>query len=75
MPSEGDKRIPYLKFVLTNARVTSYSVSGATEGGAVPTEQFSLNYEEIKWTYDELDKQNKSKGKVEATWKVEEGQT
>jgi len=48
-------------------------VSGATDGGQPPTEQLSLNYEEIKWTYDELDKENKSKGAVETTWKVEEG--
>ena len=69
------KRIPYFKFELKNARVTSYSVSGATEGGGVPTEQISLNYEEIKWTYDKLDSENKSKGKVESTWKVEAGTT
>ena len=55
--------------------MTSYSISGATEGGAVPTEQISLNYEEIKWTYDEVDSENKSKGKVEAEWKVEAGTT
>lgn len=71
--SEGGKRVPYLTWELKNARVTSYSVSGATDGGAVPTEQLSLNYEEIKQTYDKLDKENKSKGKVEYTWKVEEG--
>jgi len=71
--SEGGARIPYFKYELKNVRVTSYSVSGATDGGQPPTEQLSLNYEEIKWTYDELDKENKSKGAVETTWKVEEG--
>ena len=71
--SEGGKRIPYLIWELKKCRVTSYSVSGATEGGQVPTEQLSLNYEEIKQTYDKLDKQNKSKGKVEYNWKIEEG--
>ena len=71
--SEGGKRIPYLKWELKNVRVTSYSVSGATDGGQVPTEQLSFNYEEIKQTYDKLDNQNKSKGKVEYNWKIEEG--
>jgi type VI secretion system secreted protein Hcp len=71
--SEGGKRITYLKWDLKNVRVTSYSVSGATEGGDKPTEQISLNYEEIKQVYDKLDKQNKSQGKVEYTWKIEEG--
>lgn len=71
--SEGGSRIPYFKYELKNVRVTSYNVSGATDGGQPPTEQLSLNYEEIKWTYDELDKENKSKGHVETQWKVEEG--
>jgi type VI secretion system secreted protein Hcp len=71
----GEGRTPYLMWKLTNVRVTSYSVSGSTDGMSVPTEQFSLNYEEIKQTYDELDKENKSKGKVEYSWKVEEGTT
>lgn len=70
--SGGDKRLPYLTWDLKNVRVTSYSVAGATDGG-VPTESLSLNYEEIKVVYDKLDKENKSGGKVEYTWKVEEG--
>lgn len=71
--SEGGKRIPYLQWELTNARVSSYSVSGATDGSQPPTEQLSLNFEEIKVTYDKLGKDNKSSGKVEYTWKIEEG--
>lgn len=71
--SGGDKRLPYLVWELKNVRVTSYSVAGATDGGSVPTESLSLNYEEIKQVYDKLDKENKSQGKVEYTWKIEEG--
>jgi type VI secretion system secreted protein Hcp len=71
--SEGGKRIPYLLWELKQARVSSYSVSGATDGSMVPTEQISLNFEEIKVTYDKLGKDNKSGGKVEYTWKIEEG--
>jgi type VI secretion system secreted protein Hcp len=71
--SEGGKRVPYLLWELKQARVTSYSVSGATDGSMVPTEQISLNYEEIKQVYDKLGKDNKSQGKVEYTWKIEEG--
>ena len=70
--SEGGKRVPYLLWELSNARVSSYSVSGATDG-APPTEQISLNFEEIKVTYDKLGKDNKSGGKIEYTWKIEEG--
>lgn len=72
--SDGSSRIPYMKWVLVNARVTSYDVAGSTDGAMVPTESFALNYEEVKWTYNELDKQNNSKGNVETSWKVEEGE-
>ncbi|MGA1873583.1 MAG: Hcp family type VI secretion system effector [Thermoplasmatota archaeon] len=41
---------------------------------ARPSESLSLNFEEIKVTYTELDSENKSKGNVEYTWKVEEGE-
>jgi len=71
--SEGGKRLPYLQWELKQARVSSYSVSGATDGSQVPTEQISLNFEEIKVTYDKLGKDNKSAGKVEYSWKIEEG--
>jgi type VI protein secretion system component Hcp len=53
---------------LTNVTITSFQ-TGARDGAA-PTETLSLNYEEIKWTYVHADR---SKGKVDATWKVEEG--
>ena len=71
--SEGGERLPYLTWELVNARVSSYSVSGATDGSAVPTEQISLNFEEIKVTYYKYDKDNKSKGQVDYGWKIEEG--
>ena len=40
----------------------------------MPTESFSLNGEEIKVTYTEADSKGKSKGNVEYSWKVEEGE-
>ena len=69
----ADGRVPYFMWELTNVFCTSYSVSGATADGAVPTEQLSLNYEEIKWTYDKMGKDGSSTGKLDASWKVEEG--
>lgn len=71
--SEGGKRIPYLQWELKKVRVTDYNLSATGDEGVVPTEQLAFNFEEIKQTYDKLDKQNKSQGKVEYTWKVEEG--
>jgi len=69
----GSGRTAYFTFELTNARVTSYGFSGSTDGAIVPSESLSLNFEKIKWTYDELDKENNSKGKVETQWSTEEG--
>lgn len=66
-------RKPYFTWVLKNVMVSDFSVAGSTDDGSVPTEQISLNYEEIKWTYDTMGKDGKSTGKVEAEWKVEEG--
>ena len=65
-------RVTYYKYELTNVMVTSYSISGT--GDDIPIEQFSLNFEEIKVTYTENDSAGKSKGNVEYSWKVEEGE-
>lgn len=43
----------YYQVILKNVYVTSYDTSN--NPGEVPTESFSLNYEEIKWTYTEFD--------------------
>lgn len=79
--SEG--RVTYYAYELKNVMVTSYNVNGSAAsddpdpGSAAEKPmltQVSLNYEEIKVTYDEIDQRTgASKGKVEATWKVEEG--
>jgi type VI secretion system secreted protein Hcp len=71
---EGQEQ-PYLMWELKQCRVTSYSVSGSTDGDAVPTEELSLNFEEIRYVYTEHLADGKSAGKVEAQWKVEEGES
>jgi hypothetical protein len=44
-------RQSYYKYELKNVLVTSYSVSGAAQSEDVPSEDFSLNFEEIKVGY------------------------
>lgn len=66
-------RITYYAYELKNVQVMSYTVSGAGQSEAVPTEEFSLNFEEIKVTYTENGPDGKAKGNIEYTWKVEEG--
>ena len=51
--------------------VTSYQVSGGDQDK--PSETFSLNFEEIKVTYTEMDEKGSKKGDVKYGWKVEEG--
>ena len=71
----GGTRAVYYKYELTNVLVTSYSVSGAGAADDVPAEDFSLNYTEIRFEYTDRDATTGAeKGKVEATWKVEEGE-
>jgi type VI secretion system secreted protein Hcp len=67
-------RVTYYRYELKNVLVTSYSVSGAAQSEDVPSEDFSLNFEEIKTTYTENDNKGKKKGNVEYGWKVEEGE-
>ena len=72
--SATDASFTYYKYELENVMVTSFYCGGSTEEG-VPVETFTLNYEEITVTYTETDSTGKSKGNVEFTWKVEEGET
>ena len=58
---------PYLKYELKNVLITSYSTSG--DAGDVPTEDFSLNFEEIKVTYTQRDEAGRQVGDpVVTTW-------
>lgn len=67
-------RVTYYRYELENTIVTSYDISGSGQAEDVPTENFSLNFEQIKVTYTENDSKGKKKGNVEYAWKVEEGE-
>jgi type VI secretion system secreted protein Hcp len=67
-------RVTYYAYDLTNVMITSYNISGSGQSEDVPMEDFSLNFEEIKVTYTEADAGGQSKGNVEYSWKVEEGE-
>jgi type VI secretion system secreted protein Hcp len=66
-------RVTYYAYELKNVQVVSYQVGGSGQSEQVPTEEMSLNFEEIKVTYTETDSAGKKKGNVEYSWKVEEG--
>lgn len=71
----GAGRVTYYAYELKNVQVVGYRVGGMVQAdGVVPTEECSLNFEEIKCTYTEYDNKGSKKGNVEYTWKVEEGE-
>ena len=68
--SPGTSPMRYMQYVLKDVIVTSFDVRG-TEGEARPTEEISLNYGKIEWTYTEYDGSGTSQGNVSANWNVE----
>jgi type VI secretion system secreted protein Hcp len=70
----GGSRATYLKYELKNVMITSFSLSasGNDESGP-PTVVYSTNFEEIKVTYTEFDRDGGTMGNVEYEWKVEKG--
>jgi type VI secretion system secreted protein Hcp len=68
-------RVTYYAYELQNVLVSSYNISGSGQSEDVPMEDFNLNFEEIKVTYTEADSTGKSKGNVEYSWRVEEGES
>jgi type VI secretion system secreted protein Hcp len=54
-PSGAEKEQTYLKYKLQNVIVTSYSFHGNAAGDPLPTEQVTLGYTEVEWTYIQYD--------------------
>ena len=46
---------PYLKYKLHNVIFTSYSFHGNASGDPLPTEELTMNYTKVEWTYTRLD--------------------
>jgi len=71
----GGARATYLRYELKNVMVTSYqtNASGNDEAGP-PTVVIGNNFEEVKVTYTEYDREGSSKGNVETSFKVEKGE-
>jgi len=68
-------RVTYYAYELKNSQVLNYVISGSGQSEEVPTEEFSINFEEIKVTYTECDSAGKKTGNVEYSWKVEEAES
>lgn len=68
-------RQTYYAYELKNAQINNYNIGGSGQSDDVPTEEMSINFEEIKVTYTECDSKGKKKGNVEYSWKVEEAES
>lgn len=70
---QGGKQVTYLQWELKNVIVSNYSFHGSASGDPIPTEQVSLNFEEIKVTYTKLDKKGQPQETVSYSWNVRDG--
>jgi type VI secretion system secreted protein Hcp len=67
------KEEPYLKYKLENVIISSYSFHGNSSGSPLPTEQLSLNYTKVTWTYVVVNKDTgKKEGQVETMYDKEQ---
>lgn len=64
-----NKQEPYLTYKLKDVIVSSYSFHGNSSGDPLPTEEVTLGYTEVEWTYITLDpKTGDKKGNVPAKY-------
>ena len=67
----GGKTETYLKWTLENVVFTGYSIHGNSSGEPLPSEQVSMNYSKITYTYTEFDNQKGTKkGNVETKYEL-----
>jgi len=68
----GGARATYLKYELTNVMIISFQMNASGDNDAgPPTVVIGNNFEEIKVTYTEFDRDGSSKGNVETEYNVE----
>ena len=69
-----DKQEPYLKYLLKDVIVTSYGIHANASGDPQPSEEVTLGYTEVEWTYVVLDpKSGDTKGQVPAKYNPSTG--
>lgn len=69
-----NKAEPYLTYKLKDVIVTSYSFHGTASADPLPSEEISLGYTEVEWTYVVIDpKTGDKKGQVPAKYNPGKG--
>ena len=69
-----NRQEPYLIYKLSDVIITSYSFHGNSSGDPLPTEQLTLGYAKVEWTYVTLDpKTGDARGKVPGSYNPGQG--
>jgi type VI secretion system secreted protein Hcp len=72
----NNKEEPYLKYVLKDVIVSSYSIHANSSGDPMPSEEITLGYTEVEWTYVQIDhKTGDVLGQVPAKYNPNTGRT
>lgn len=59
-----NNQMTYLAYKLSDVIVSSYSFHGNSMGDPIPSEEISLSYTEVEWTYTIIDKTGSAAGNV-----------
>ena len=71
-----NKQEPYLTYKLSDVIISSYSFHGNSSGSPLPSEQITLGYTKVEWTYIVLDPATgDKKGNVPAKYNPGEGRS
>ena len=71
-----NKQEPYLTYKLSDVIISSYSFHGNSSGSPLPSEQVTLGYTKVEWTYIVIDpKTGDKKGNVPAKYNPGEGRS
>ena len=68
----GEEQHDYYIITLTDVLVSSYSSGGSSGGDSVPTDQFSINFAQVKWEYKVQDEKGAVAPGSEFSWNLKE---
>lgn len=66
----GTEQNEYLTFKFTDVIVSSYQIGGSQHGGELPTDQVSLAFSKIEWTYQPQDQKGAVGNPLKGGWDI-----
>jgi type VI secretion system secreted protein Hcp len=67
----NDRNVTNLEVKLKDVIISSYSFNGSGSQDPVPTEEITLNYTDIEWTYKKFDNMGNEAGNFPATYQTQ----